>query len=100
MPLGDEEFASLAEDWHLVAAAMVASLLGILWLAVRSARVVLAILVTTVIGLIMTAALGLLTTGRFNLISVAFIPLFVGLGCAGGLALVSVAIQDPADLER
>jgi hopanoid biosynthesis associated RND transporter like protein HpnN len=80
VPLGDEEFASLAEDWHLVAAAMVASLLGILWLAVRSARVVLAILVTTVIGLIMTAALGLLTTGRFNLISVAFIPLFVGLG--------------------
>jgi len=80
VPLGDEEFASLAEDWHLVAAAMVASLLGILWLAVRSARVVFAILVTTVIGLIMTAALGLLTTGRFNLISVAFIPLFVGLG--------------------
>jgi len=59
---------------------MVASLLGILWLAVRSARVVFAILVTTVIGLIMTAALGLLTTGRFNLISVGSIPLFVGLG--------------------
>jgi hopanoid biosynthesis associated RND transporter like protein HpnN len=59
---------------------MVASLLGILWLAVRSARVVSAILVTTVIGLIMTAGLGLLVTGRFNLISVAFIPLFVGLG--------------------
>ena len=58
VPLGDEEFASLAEDWHLVAAAMVASLLGILWLAVHSARVVFAILVTTVIGLIMTARWG------------------------------------------
>ncbi|TAJ82352.1 MMPL family transporter [Reyranella sp.] len=80
VPLGDEEFASLAEDWHLVTAAMIAALLGILWLAVRSARVVFAILATTVLGLIITTGLGLLATGRFNLISVAFIPLFVGLG--------------------
>jgi uncharacterized protein len=80
VPVSDEEFASLAEDWHLVTAAMVAALLGILWLAVHSARVVFAILATTFIGLILTAGLGLLVTGRFNLISVAFIPLFVGLG--------------------
>lgn len=46
----------------------------------HSARVVVAILATTFIGLILTAGLGLLVTGRFNLISVAFIPLFVGLG--------------------
>ena len=59
---------------------MFAALLGILWLAVRSARVVMAILVTTLVGLVFTAAIGLLATTRFNLISVAFIPLFVGLG--------------------
>ena len=80
VPLADEEFASLAEDADLVVVAMVAALLGILWLAVRSVRVVIAILATTILGLIMTAGLGLLATGRFNLISVAFIPLFVGLG--------------------
>ena len=80
VPLADEEFASLAEDWHLVAAAMVIALLGILWWAVHSGRVVAAILLATFMGLIMTAGLGLLVTGRFNLISVAFIPLFVGLG--------------------
>ena len=80
VPLADEEFASLAEDADLVVVAMVVALLGILWLAVRSARVVVAILVTTLLGLVMTAGLGLLATGRFNLISVAFIPLFVGLG--------------------
>ena len=80
VPLTDEEFATLAEDAHLVIGAMVAALLGILWLAVRSARVVIAILIMTLLGLFMTAALGLLVTGRFNLISVAFIPLFVGLG--------------------
>src|SRR5258708_22881566 len=66
---------------------MFAALLGLLWLAVRSARVVMAILVTTVVGLVMTAAVGLLTVGRFNLISVAFIPLFVGLGVDFGIQL-------------
>jgi len=80
VPLADEEFASLVQDAHLVLGAMLAALFGILWLAVRSVRVVLAIAVTTLIGLVLTAAAGLLVTGRFNLLSMAFIPLFVGLG--------------------
>ena len=80
VPLADEEFATLAQDAHLLLGAMLVALLGILWLAVRSARVVIAILATTLVGLILTAAIGLLAIGRFNLISVAFIPLFVGLG--------------------
>ena len=80
VPLADEEFASLAQDAHLVLGTMLAALLGILWLAVRSTRVVLAIVVTTLAGLVLTAAFGLLVIGRFNLISMAFIPLFVGLG--------------------
>ena len=80
VPLADEEFASLAQDAHLVLGAMLVALFGILWLAVRSARVVLAIAVTTLTGLVLTAAVGLLATGRFNLLSMAFIPLFVGLG--------------------
>jgi hopanoid biosynthesis associated RND transporter like protein HpnN len=80
VPLADEEFASLAQDVHYVLVAMIASLLGILWLAVRSGRVVMAILATTLTGLVLTAACGLLMIGRFNLISMAFIPLFVGLG--------------------
>jgi hopanoid biosynthesis associated RND transporter like protein HpnN len=80
VPLSDEEFASLAKDVHLVLGAMILALLGILWLAVRSARVVFAILVTTLMGLVLTAACGLLMIGRFNLISIAFVPLFVGLG--------------------
>jgi hopanoid biosynthesis associated RND transporter like protein HpnN len=80
VPLADEEFGTLADDAHLIMGAMVAALLGILWLAVRSTRIVLAILCTTLVGLVLTAAIGLVATGRFNLISVAFIPLFVGLG--------------------
>lgn len=80
VPLADEEFASLAEDIDVVLGAMLAALLGILWLAVRSVRVVAAIITTTLIGLVLTTACGLLAIGRFNLISMAFIPLFVGLG--------------------
>jgi len=80
VPLADEEFASLADDAGLITVAMMAALLGIVWLAVRSTRITIAILGTTLIGLVMTAAIGLLAVGRFNLISVAFIPLFVGLG--------------------
>ncbi|WP_426955125.1 MMPL family transporter [Muricoccus radiodurans] len=80
VPLADEEFASLQENAGLVSGAMTLALIGILWLAVRSARIVTAVLVATFLGLIVTAGAGLLATGRFNLISVAFIPLFVGLG--------------------
>ena len=80
VPLADEEFGSLSDDAGLITVAMAAALLGILWLAVRSTRITVAILCTTLIGLVMTAAIGLLAVGRFNLISVAFIPLFVGLG--------------------
>ena len=80
VPLADEEFGSLADDAGLITVAMAAALIGILWLAVRSTRITVAILCTTLIGLVITAAIGLLAVGRFNLISVAFIPLFVGLG--------------------
>ena len=80
VPLADEEFGSLAQDADLVLAAMFAALFGILWLAVRSVRVVLAIAITTLVGLVLTAAAGLLVVGRFNLLSMAFVPLFVGLG--------------------
>src|SRR5690606_8029849 len=57
------------------------------WLAVRSARYLVAILVTTALGLVVTTGVGLLAVGRLNLISVAFIPLFVGLGVDFGIQL-------------
>ena len=84
-PLSDEEFASLAENVWLVTGAMLGSVLLMLWLAVRSVRIMAAILATTIVGLIVTAAVGLIAVGRFNLISVAFVPLFVGLGIDFGI---------------
>lgn len=85
VPLSDEEFASLADRAVLMASAMIGAVLLMLWLAVRSSRVTAAIMGTTIVGLVVTAGLGLLIVGRFNLISVAFIPLFVGLGVDFGI---------------
>src|SRR6202012_118245 len=56
-----------------------------LWLAVRSARLIISIFLTTLIGLASAGAMGLLIFHRFNPISVAFIPLFVGLGIDFGI---------------
>ena len=97
IPLSDEEFASLADRAVLMASAMISAVLVMLWLAVRSARVTLAILGTTLVGLIITAGLGLATVGRFNLISVAFIPMFVGLGVDFG---IQFAVKYRADSRR
>ncbi len=78
--LGDEEFRSLEGNIGTVGAVMGGAMLLTLWLALRSARAVLAIVLTTLVGLIVTTAVGLAAVGRFNIISIAFIPLFVGLG--------------------
>lgn len=85
VPMADEEFGTLAEGGEVMGAAMLLALVVMLWLAVRSARLVIAILLTTLVGLVITAGLGLLVAGRFNLISVAFVPLFVGLGVDFGI---------------
>ena len=85
VPLNDEEFASLADRALLMVSAMIGTVLVTLWLAVRSARVTAAIMGATIVGLIITGGLGLAIVGRFNLISVAFIPLFVGLGVDFGI---------------
>jgi len=85
VPLGDEEFATLQEGAGVNASVMLAALITLLWLALRSWRLVLAVAVTLVVGLALTAAFGLAVFGRFNLISVAFAVLFVGLGVDFGI---------------
>jgi hopanoid biosynthesis associated RND transporter like protein HpnN len=78
--LADDEFSTLSQNVLPMTAAMIAGALLMLWFAVRSVRIIACILVTTLVGLVLTTGLGLLVVGRFNLISVAFIPLFTGLG--------------------
>lgn len=80
VPLADEEFATLTERAGLMGSAIFLAVVLTLWLAVRSFRIILAILVTITAGLILTTGLGLLYVHEFNIISIAFIALFVGLG--------------------
>ncbi len=56
-----------------------------LWLALRSGKLVGAVIITTFAGLVVTAALGLVMVKELNPISVAFAALFVGLGIDFGI---------------
>jgi uncharacterized protein len=85
VPLQDEEFATLAQRAGLIAALAGGAIILMLWLAVRSPWLIASILATTLVGLVTAAALGLAVFHRFNVISVAFIPLFVGLGIDIGI---------------
>jgi hopanoid biosynthesis associated RND transporter like protein HpnN len=87
VPLQDEEFATLGERWQLIASIAGGAILIMLWFAVRSPRIILAIVLTTILGLICAAGAGLLVFRTFNVISVAFIPLFVGLGIDFGIQI-------------
>ena len=85
VPLEDEEFATLIDRAALIAVLAVSAIVLMLWMAVRSPRLIACILATTLVGLLVAMAMGLAIFHRFNVISVAFIPLFVGLGIDFGI---------------
>jgi hopanoid biosynthesis associated RND transporter like protein HpnN len=85
VPLQDEEFSTLAQRARLIASLASAAIILMLWFAVRSARLIACILAVTLVGLLTATALGLALFHRFNVISVAFIPLFVGMGMDLGI---------------
>ena len=97
VPLSDQDFASLQENIGLVGAVMLAAMLITLWFATRSVRLVGAIMGTIVLGLLATLAFGLLAVGELNLISIAFIPLFVGLGVDFGIQICVRYAAERAD---
>jgi len=86
-PMSDDELASLADRALPIAIVALTAIIAMLWFAVRSAKVIVAILATTLTGLTIAAAMGLLIFKTFNMISIAFIPLFVGLGIDFGIQL-------------
>src|SRR5499426_3815182 len=85
IPIQDEEFGTLKDNAELNAIVSLAFLVGILWLALRSAKIIAAVLISIFVGLAMTAALGLALVGSLNPISVAFAVLFVGIGVDFGI---------------
>jgi predicted RND superfamily exporter protein len=85
VPIADEEFGTLKEGAVLNGVVTLGVVLLILWLALKSYRIILAVSINLFVGLAITAAVGLALVGSLNLISVAFAVLFVGLGVDFGL---------------
>ena len=85
VPMADEEFATLKENAELNGVITLGIVLLILWLALRSRRLILAVFINLFVGLAITAAVGLFMVGAFNLISVSFAVLFVGIGVDFGI---------------
>jgi uncharacterized protein len=83
--MADEEFSTLAEGALLNALLTAGAVLLILWFALRSKRLVLAVLISLFVGFAITAALGLALVGALNPISMAFAVLFVGIGVDFGI---------------
>lgn len=80
VPMGDEEFATVAEG-AVLTATLAFVLVGILlWMALRSWRLIWPLLALTVVGVFWTAAFGILAVGSFNPLSIAFAVMFIGLG--------------------
>lgn len=84
-PLADEEFATVAENYEINLIGTILAVAAVLFLALRSPKIILAVLVTLFVGLAITFGLGLALVQRLNLISVAFAVLFIGLGVDFGI---------------
>jgi uncharacterized protein len=85
IPIDDDEFGTIKKNAGLNATISLLTVLAILWLALRSARIIFAVAVSITIGLAISSAWGLFLVGPLNLISVGFFVLFVGLGIDFGI---------------
>jgi uncharacterized protein len=85
VPLADEEFSTVEQGFGLNGTITAVIVLLIIWLALKSFKIVLAVGLTVAVGLAITAAVGLLMVDALNLISVAFAVLFVGIGADFGI---------------
>jgi uncharacterized protein len=91
--LNDEQFATLRQGALASTVLAIVAVLTILFAAVRSVKLVGAILVTLLAGLLLTAGFAAVAIGSLNLISVAFGVLFIGLAVDFGIQF-SVRYRD------
>jgi hopanoid biosynthesis associated RND transporter like protein HpnN len=80
VPLYHEELDSVSRGMAIAAVSAFVMVALVLFAGLRSARLVLACLVTLVVGLCWTAAFAAAAVGSLNLISIAFAVLYIGLG--------------------
>ena len=87
IPLNDEAFSSVREGFALNSIFVVLAVVALLWFALKSVRLIIAVFVSTTVGLLITAGIGFWCVGALNLISIAFAVLFVGIGVDFGIQL-------------
>ena len=85
VPLASEELESVVDGLGIAGLLSLALVIALLFWGLKSARLVLATLLTLLCGLVWTAGLATLTIGTLNLISVAFAVLFIGLSVDFGI---------------
>ncbi len=103
VPLADEEFATISENMAGNTIGTLGVVMLILFCALRSPKLILAVFATLIAGLVLTSGLGIVMIGRFNLISVAFAALFIGLGVDFGIQFATRYREErhnDNDLER
>jgi uncharacterized protein len=83
--LSHEELKSVEEGMGVAAVLSLTLVVILLLVGLGSARLASAILATLIMGLVWTAGAGLAVVGQFNLISVAFAVLFIGLSVDFGI---------------
>lgn len=85
VPMANEEYATVQDGAIFNGVVTTLIVLVILWLALHSAKIILAVFVNLFVGLTITTAVGLMMVGSLNLLSVAFAVLFIGLGVDFGI---------------
>src|SRR6266404_4021554 len=85
VPMNDDQFSVIRSSALRDTLTAVLGVLIILWLALRSLKIIVAVFFSLMVGLAATAAVGLAIVSSFNLISIAFFVLFVGLGVDFGI---------------
>jgi hopanoid biosynthesis associated RND transporter like protein HpnN len=85
VPMNDDQFSVIRQSALRDTLTALFGTLIILWLALRSWKIVTAVFFSVIVGLAVTAALGIIMVGAFNLISIAFFVLFIGLGVDFGI---------------
>jgi hopanoid biosynthesis associated RND transporter like protein HpnN len=85
VPIANEEYATVQEGAVVNGVGTVLVVLLILWMALHSSKIIFAVFVNLFVGLALTTAAGLMMVGSFNLLSIAFAVLFVGLGVDFGI---------------
>ncbi len=85
VPMNDDQFSVISNSALRDTLTAILGVLVVLWLALRSWKLIISVFFSLIVGLAATAALGIAMVGSFNLISIAFFVLFVGLGVDFGI---------------